>query len=230
MSISFKGKQYPSALILQAIRYYVTYQLSLRNIEEIFKERGLGMDHATLQRWVQEYAPQLERSFRRQKRPVSSSWRMDETYLKIKDIWCYLYRAVDKVGNTIDFYLSETRDEAAAQAFLDKAIGKHGLPDKVVIDKSSANAAALFGLNCRILLSGLLGHFVDVLAVKYLNNIVEQSHRPVKRKMKQCMRWKSRIGAEATIAGVELWQMLRKEQMVDAEGMTICEQFYALAA
>ncbi len=84
MSISFKGKQYPSALILQAIRYYVAYQLSLRNIEEIFKERGLGMDHATLQRWVQEYAPQLERSFRRQKRPVSSSWRMDETYVKIK--------------------------------------------------------------------------------------------------------------------------------------------------
>lgn len=119
---------------------------------------------------------------------------MDETYVKIKGIWYYLYRAVDKGGNTIDFYLSETRNESAAQAFLDKAIGQHELPKKVVIDKSGANAAALFGLNSRIQLSGRLGHFVDVLTVKYLNNIVEQSHRAVK--LKQCMGWKSRVGVQ----------------------------------
>ncbi|MBV7317551.1 DDE-type integrase/transposase/recombinase [Shewanella sp. NIFS-20-20] len=127
-------------------------------------------------------------------------------------------------------YLAETRNEAAAQAFMDKAIGQHGLPDKVVIDKSGANVTALFGLNSRILLSGWQGHFVDVLTVKYLNNIGEQSRRPVKRKMKRCMGWKSRVDAESTIAGVERWQMLRKEQMVNANGMTICEPFYALAA
>ncbi|MCU8168597.1 IS6 family transposase, partial [Vibrio vulnificus] len=112
MSLSFKGKQYPAELILQAVRYYVAYALSFRDIEEIFKERGLGMDHATLQRWVLEYTPQLEKAFRKQKGKVSSSWRMDETYVKIKGVWYYLYRAVDKVGDTIDFYLSETRDKA----------------------------------------------------------------------------------------------------------------------
>ncbi|KGK68152.1 transposase [Vibrio vulnificus] len=216
--------------MLQAVRYYVAYALSFRDIEEIFKERGLGMDHATLQRWVLEYAPQLEKAFRKRKGKVSSSWRMDENYVKIKGVWHYLYRAVDKVGDTIDFYLSETRDEAAATAFLEKSIAQHGLPEKVVIDKSGANAAALIGLNGQIWLSGLVGHLIDITAIKYLNNIVEQSHRPVKRKMKQCMGWKSKDGAEAAIAGVELWQMLRKGQIVDAHSMTLCEQFYALAA
>ncbi|EPI2027137.1 IS6 family transposase, partial [Vibrio vulnificus] len=80
MSLSFKGKQYPAELILQAVRYYVAYALSFRDIEEIFKERGLGMGHATLQRWVLEYTPQLEKAFRKQKGKASSSWRMDETY------------------------------------------------------------------------------------------------------------------------------------------------------
>lgn len=110
----------------------------------------------------------------------------------------------------LTFYLSETRDESAAQAFFNKAINQHGLPEKVVIDKSSANAAALDTVNLRLWLSGNMLFMIEVLAIKYLNNIVEQSHRKVKGKMHQCLGWKSWLGAEATLAGIEVCDMIKK--------------------
>lgn len=128
---------------MQALRYYLAYKLSYREIEEIFAERNIHFDHSTINRWVIKDVPQLEAKFRTKKRRVSSSWRMDETYIKIKGRGVYYYRAVDKYRAIIDFYLSETRDEPAAQAFFNKAINQHGLPEKVVIDQSGTNAAAL---------------------------------------------------------------------------------------
>ena len=155
---------------------------------------------------------------------------MDETYIKIKGKWVYYYRAVDKHGAIIDFYLSEHRDEPAARAFFEKAIGSSGLPDKVVIDQSGSNIAALDTINVRLWLSGYMLSMIEVLTVKYLNNIVEQSHRKVKGKMHQCLGWKSWIGAESTLAGIELCSMMKKGQMIHSEGMTPWEQFYSLAA
>ena len=168
--------------------------------------------------------------FRRKKRQVSGSWRMDETYIKVKGQWVYYYRAVDKYSKVVDFYLSKNRDEPAALAFFNKAINSSRLPDKVVIDKSGANAAALDTVNIRLWLSGCMLLMIEVLAVKYLNNIVEQSHRKVKGKMHQYLGWKSWQGAESTLAGVELWSMIKLEQMEKVEGMTSWEQFYSLAA
>jgi len=136
------------------------------------------------------------------------------------------YRALDKFSAVIDFYLSETLDEPAAHAFFTKAINQHGLPEKVVIDKSGANAAALDTVNIRLWLSGYKFFMIEVLAVKYINNIVEQSHRKLKGKMHQCLGWKSWEGAESTPAGVELWSIIRQVQMNTTEKMTLWEQFY----
>ncbi|NQY38402.1 MAG: IS6 family transposase [Alteromonadaceae bacterium] len=230
MALSFTNKQFPSATILMSVRWYVAYKLSYRDIEELLAERGVQVDHATINRWVCEYAPQLEAAFRQRKRAVSSSWRMDETYVKVKGEWQYLYRAVDKYGDTIDFMLSEKRDELAARCFFQKAIKQHGIPEKVVIDKSGSNAAALDTINWQICFAGMIGCLIEVLQIKYLNNLVEQSHRPVKWKMRTALGFKSVLGAEATIAGVELWQMLRHGQMENSSKMSLWEQFYSLAA
>ncbi len=228
MTINFSGLHYPSEIIMMALRYYLAYKLSYREIEEIFAERNIDFDHSTLNRWVVTFAPQLEANFRKRKRKVANSWRMDETYIKVKGKWVYYYRAVDKYGAIIDFYLSEKRDEAAAKAFFDKAISSSGLPNKVVIDKSGSNIAALNTINVRLWLSGYMLSMIEVLTVKYLNNIIEQSHRKVKGKMVQCLGWKSWAGAESTLAGVELWSMIKLGQMDTNENMTPWEQFYSV--
>src|SRR5712671_5670534 len=135
MAISFKGAHFPPDIILMGVRWYVAYPLSYRHVEELLEERGVPIDHATIQRWVVKYSPLLEEAFHRRKRPVWVSWRMDETYIKIKGAWYYLYRAVDKQGQTIDFLLTEHRDEQAAKRFLTKAIRRHGVPEKITIRK-----------------------------------------------------------------------------------------------
>ena len=126
--------------------------------------------------------------------------------------------------------LSEKWDEPSARRFIQKTFKQHGIPEKVVIDKSGSNAAALETMNCQIYTSGIMGCLIEVLQIKYLNNIVEQSHRPVKWKMRTALGFKSVAGAEATIAGVELWQMLRHGQLENSDKMSLWEQFYSLAA
>src|ERR1700756_2952438 len=141
MAISFKGAHFPQDIILMGVRWYVAYPLSYRHVEELLEERGVEVDHATIQSWVVKYSPELEEAFHRRKRPVWVSWRMAETYIKGKGQWRYLYRAVDKHGQTIDFLLTEQRDEQAATRFLIKAIRRHGVSEKIIIDGSEANAA-----------------------------------------------------------------------------------------
>ena len=196
-------------------------------------ERGVDVDHSTVQRWVHKYSIELEESFRRKhkRKEPYVSWRMDETYIKVKGAWFYLYRAVDKYGDTLEFMLSEHRDEESAFKFLRKAICNHGLPEKITIDKSGANEAALILLNCWLYLVGLWPHvWVEDRQIKYLNNIIEQDHRHIKRRTNPMLGFKSVESAESTIAGYELINMLRKGQHVDAENITIFEQFYGLAA
>ena len=178
--ISFKGKHFAKDIILLVVRWYVSYSLSYRNIEEMMLERGIKVDHATLNRWVIEYSPLLENEFRKnQKKKTGSSWRMDETHIKIKGKWNYLYRAVDKEGKTIEFMLSKNRDEAAAKAFFIKAIRSSGLPEKITIDKSGSNKAGINAINLQMIIFSLLGCAlmqIDIRQIKYLNNIVEQDH------------------------------------------------------
>jgi len=224
--ISFKGRHFEKVMILMAVRWYVAYSLSYRNIEELMKERGLSLDHATVQRWVVEYAPLLEEEFRKKyKRRTGCSWRMDETYIKVKGKWCYLYRAVDKDGDTVDFMLSQKRNRKAALKFFKKALGSSGLPTTVTIDKSGANNAALERLNLLFLLGGLCFLTIYIRQLKYLNNIVEQDHRSIKRIAKPMLGFKSFSAAEATIAGIELHHMLVKGQMVCSSNISVWEQF-----
>ena len=165
-------------------------------------ERGVPVDHATLNRWVVRYSPRIAEKAKKRKQPVAGSWRMDETYIKVKGQWTYLYRAIDKYGNTVDFMLSKRRDEAAATAFFEQAIEDNGLPGKVVIDKSGANNAGLENINILLFLTGLFG-FIDIRQVKYLNNIVEQGHRFIKKITNPMMGFKAFHSAIARLAGIE---------------------------
>ncbi len=141
--LSFKGCHFEKAFILLCTRWYLAYPLSYRNIEEIMEERGVDVDHSTLNRWVLKFTPFIEKAFRRKKRPVGLSWRMDETYVFVKGEWKYLYRAVDKEGLTIDFILTAKRDRKAALRFLKKAIKCQKKPSKINIDKRGANKAGI---------------------------------------------------------------------------------------
>jgi putative transposase len=191
------------------------------------QERGVAVDHATINRWVLRYSPQLEAAFHCRQQPVWLSWRMDETYIKVKGQWRYLYRAVDKSGQTIDFLLTEQRDERAATRFLTKAIRRHGVPETITIDGSETNAAAIKSYNAEH------GTAIIIRQVKYLNNLVEQDHRSVKRVTRPMLGFKSFEAAQGTLAGIELMHMLKKGQFVGedgAEGLTPVEQFYSLAA
>jgi transposase-like protein len=209
------------------VRWYVAYPLSTRHVEELMEERGVEVDHSTINRWVIKYSPLLEAAFHRRKRPVWVSWRMDETYMKVKGEWRYLYRAVDKQGQTIDFLLTEQRDEQAAKRFLIKAIRRHGVPEKITIDGSAANKAAITSYNEEH------GTAIEIRQIKYLNNIVEQDHRGVKRITCPMLGFKAFEAAQATLAGIELMHMIKKRQLVveeENEGRTAAEHFYALAA
>jgi len=225
--VRFKGAHCVKDIILSCVRWYLAYPLSTRHVEELLQERGVSVDHATINRWVQRYSPQLEQAFHRRKRPVWISWHMDEKYIKVKGQWRSLYRAVDKHGQTIDFLLTEQRDERAAKRFLTKAIRRHGVPEKITIDGGEANAAAIRSYNAEH------GTEIIIRQGKYLNNRVEQDHRAVKRVMRPILGFKSLDAAQDALAGIELMHMIRKRQLVveeEKDGLTAVEQFYILAA
>jgi putative transposase len=227
MAVSFKGAHFPQDIILMGVRWYVAYPLSYRHVEELMAERGVPVDHATIQRWVVKYSPQLEGAFHRRKRPVGRRWRMDETYIRVKGEWRYVYRAVDKSGQTIDFLLTEHRDTEAALRFLTQAICRHGVPEMITIDGSEANEAAIKRYN------ETHSTHIIIRQVKYLNNMVEQDHRAVKRVTRPMLGFKSFDAAQVTLAGIELMHMLKKQQMIVGAGderPTAAQQFYALAA
>src|SRR3954463_16471377 len=141
----FKYRHFEPEIILLCLRWYLRYSLSYRDLEEIMAERGLSVDHTTIYRWVQRYAPILEKKCRAKLRPTNDSWRVDETYIKVKGQWMYLYRAVDSDGNTIDFYLSKTRDKKAAKCFFKKALRSFHVskPRVITVDKNPAYPKAV---------------------------------------------------------------------------------------
>lgn len=224
--MSFKGAHFPKDVILFAVFFYVRYTVSYRDLEEILAERGVQVDHATLNRWVAKYSPQIAAKARRRKASTDRSWRMDETYIRVKGEWVYLYRAVDKLGKTLDFMLSKRRNKTAATRFFARALEVNGLPRKIVIDRSGANTAGINAVN-RMLRSSGCPIPIEMVRIKYLNNMVEQDHRTIKRRIRPMLGFKSFVSASATLEGIEVANMIRKGQMTP--GLCPFVQFAALA-
>ena len=219
----FKGHCFPASIIKHAVYLKLRFSLSYRDIEELLKMRGVKVDHATIQRWVFKFTPIFETNFRTRKRTAGGRWRMDETYVKVKGQWMFLYRAVDKQGMTIDFMLSPSRKKRSAHAFLIKAINQNGVPSLINIDKSGANKAGIKVFNKRNWTK------IKWRQCKYLNNIVEQDHRFIKWRIGPMLGFKSFESAKRTLAGIELVRMLKKGQMIDPKSSSF-KSFCSLAA
>ena len=213
---TFKGRHFTSEVILWALRWYLAFPISYRDLSAMLADRGVTVDHTTLFRWVQAYAATLERRVRAHLRPCTGSWRVDETYIKIKGIWTYLYRAVDSRGQTIDFLLSVRRDAAAAKCFLRKALAQPhtGNPRTITVDKNPAYPKAVAEMKQ----SGHLWRFSRLRPCKYLNNIVEQDHRRIKRLVRPRLGFASVRTARRTLAGYEAMAMIRKGQVYNISG------------
>jgi IS6 family transposase len=211
----FKWRHFEAEVILLCVRWYLRYALSYRDLEEMMSERGLLVDHTTIFRWVQHYAPELEKRCRPHLKTTTDSWRVDETYVKVKGVWMYLYRAVDSSGQTIEFFLSTTRDAQAAKRFFGKALGaSHTVTPRVItVDKNAAYPKALSEPKA----AEAVPQECELRQVKYLNNIVEQDHRFIKRRVKPGMGFFSLETAWRTLQGYEVMNMLRKGQMRGTE-------------
>jgi len=209
----FTGRHFDRLLIIQAVRWYITYKLSYRDVCELMRERGVTLVHTTVMRWVQCYVPVFEKQWKKYARPVGLSWRVDETYIRVKGKWTYLYRAVDKQGRTVDFLLSEHRDKAAANRFFKKAIGNNKAPQKITLDGYEATHQAVADLQAE----GVLSATVEVRTSKYLNNLIEQDHRRVKQRYYPMLGFKRFTNAAVTISGIELIQKIKKGQFNTSE-------------
>jgi putative transposase len=194
----FKGFCSSPSVIMLFVYMKCRFSLSYRDLEEMMVIRGANIDHATLQRWVKRFVSLIDKRVRQRKKPANGSWRMDETYIKLNGKWVYLYRAVDKFGYTIDLLLRAKRDAVAAKAFFRKAFKENGRPDKVTIDKSGSNKAAIDSFN-----EGIPeDEQVEVRQKKYLNNIVEQDHRFIKKRTRPMLGFKNFYSAKETISGI----------------------------
>ncbi len=187
---------------------YITYKLSYRDVCALMAERGVTVVHTTVMRWVQHYIPVFEKRWMTYARSTGSSWSVDETYIKVKGRWTYLYRAVDKQGRTVDFLLSEKRDITAAKRFFMKAMGNNQAPAKITLDGYEASHTAVSELKAE----GVLPKSVEVRTSRYLNNLVEQDHRRVKQRYYPMLGFKRFKNAVVTIGGIELAGKIKKRQ------------------
>ena len=224
---SFKWRHYEADIILLCVRWYVRYSLSYRDLEELMRKRGLHVDHTTIYRWVQRYAPELENRCKPHLKASNDSWRVDETYLKVKKVWMYLYRAVDSQGNTLEFLLSPTRNTEAAKRFFAKTLAApHTTTPRVInVDKNAAYPNAFKELKEE----GDIPESCELRQVKYLNNIVEQDHRFIKRRVKPGLGFFSFETAWNTLQGYESMNIIRKGQVHGVEKGDIMGQVAFIA-
>lgn len=231
----FKGRHFDRTVILLCVRWYLAYGLSLRDLKEMMAERGISVDHSTIHRWVVHFSPVLLQRFNRRKRQVGSKWHMDETYIKVRGEWMYLYRAIDSVGDTVEFWFSEHRDLPAAKRFLRRALQRHGRPDRIVIDGSQTNREAIISCDTENRLQDRSRRALASIRIRrsqYLNNRIEQDHRRIKRRVRPMLGFKALSSAAVTLAGIEMVQMMRKCQGRFAfnPAPSLKEQFETIAA
>ncbi|MEX0136694.1 IS6 family transposase [Bacillus nitratireducens] len=208
----FKWKHYQPDIILLTVRWYLRYNLSFRDLVEMMEERSLSVAHTTIMQWVHQYGPEFDKRIRRHLKQTNSSWRVDETYIKVKGQWMYLYRAVDTEGNMIDFYLSKSRNHKAAKRFFKKALRSFHVsqPHVITIDKNRAYPVAIEELkNEKKMPVG-----IQIRQVKYLNNIVEQDHRFIKKRVRSMLGLKSFRTATSILSGIEAMHIIKKGQLI----------------
>jgi transposase-like protein len=205
----FKGRHFDREIIILCVRWYLRFKLSFRDLVEMMAERGVSLAHTTIMRWIARYVPEFEKRWNRFSCPAGASWRVDETYVKIKGRWTYLYRAVDKQGRTVDFLLRAKRDVAAAKAFFLRAFKSQGrLPRTITLDGYQASHRA-----AREFLDGhQRGKRTKIRSSKYLNNLIEQDHRSIKLRLGPMLGLKRFRSASIIIAGIELIHRIRKGQ------------------
>jgi transposase-like protein len=218
----FKWRHFEPEIILLCVRWYCRYQLSYRDLEEMMRERGLGVDHVTIFRWVQRYAPEINKRMRPHLKLAGASYRIDETYVKVGKEWKYLYRAVDSAGNTIEFMLSAKRDVSAAKRFFKKMMraDHRRLPFTIGVDKNAAYPEA-FAASVK---EKVLPFDCKLRRVKYLNNVIEQDHRAIRRRWRAAQCFRSFNTAERTLEGVEALHMMRKGQVKRISGEDVVGQ------
>lgn len=215
----FKGFCSSPSVIMLFVYMKCRFSLSYRDLEEMMMIRGAKVDHSTLQKWLKRFVCLIDKRVRQRKKPVNGSWRMDETYIKLNGKWVYLYRAVDKEGNTIAFLLRAKRDATAAKAFFRKAFKDNGRPAKDTVDKSGTNKAALDHFNTGVSKE----EKIEIRQIKYLNNIVEQDHRFLKKRTRPTLGFKNFFSAKATISGIENIRMIQKGHIL---GQTACQSAF----
>jgi len=206
----YRKRGFDADIIELCVRWYITYRLSYRDLVQMMAERGVVVAHSTILRWVARYVPEFEKRWSRFARPVGTSWRVDETYICIRGKWHYLYRAVDKRGKTVDFLLRPDRGVAAAEAFFRKALASTlpRVPRKITLDGHRPSHRALW----RLCLEHRCWRNVLVRTNKYLNNVIEQDHRAIKRRRASMAGFKTFAGAATTIAGIEWAHRIHKRQ------------------
>ena len=228
----FKWKHYNDKIILQCVRWYLRYAITYRDLVEMISERGLSICHSTIVRWVHQYGPLLDKKIRKKLKKTGDSWKLDETYVKVKGKWKYLYRAVDKEGNTLDFYLSSYRDQLAASRFLKKLLlAKHTMTPRVI--NTDANPSYIPAIKVAID-TEYLPEQTEHRQVKYLNNRIECDHRRIKRLINHGLGFHSFRTGYKTIRGYEAMYMIRKGQAKDAttylEQVKMIEELFGVAS
>src|SRR5688572_18303024 len=229
----FKRRRFPVEIILLCVRWYCKYGISYRDLAEMMQERGVNVDPSTIFRWVQRYAPGIEKQVRRYQGYRSGSWRVDETYVRVGGKWKYLFREVDKHGQLIDFMLSHRRNTRAAYRFLRKALRtmSNFPPSSITTDKLASYPKAIQ----RLQKEGLLSKNVEHRTSKYLNNIIESDHRALKRVIRSTRGFQRMKTASATIRGFEVMRMIRRGHcMLPATSVTgeirLVNQLFGLVA
>jgi len=208
VEVLFKGRHFDGQIIILCVAWYTTFKLSLRDLVIMMADRGIRLTHTTILRWVQHYLPEFEKRWSRYARPVGRSWRTDETYIKVGGRWVYLYRAVDKAGRTVDFFLSRNRDVNAAKTFLRSAMKNTRPPTKITLDAYAPSHRAVREMKE----TGELSQRVRVRSSQYLNNLIEQDHRRVKQRVRPMLGFQRFDNAAVTISGIELAEKIKKGQ------------------
>src|SRR3712207_4576572 len=234
-TLVFKGRHFDRSVILLCVRRYLAYNLSLRNLEEMMAERGITVDHATVHRWIVRYSPELLERFNQRKRAVTGNWHFDETYIKVRGRWTYIYRDINSNGDTVEFWFSERRNLTAAKRFLRKALKRHGRPERIVIDGSQTNREAILSCDTADRLQNRSQCDLKPIRIRqsaYLNNRIEQDHRAIKRRVRPMLGFKAPSSARAILGGIEMVHMMRKGQAkyACAHQPSLAEQFERLAA